>query len=127
MQSPDEDLKDFRTLIREADTHAEAEAVMAKLAPQRVEELCRQLAMQRGELTKSGNGYTFETAEFRVKYVHTMDEVRLYRKSEDHNRPNHDDCVFHVREGKIWNFEPFRTWNVVSLLQEIKKTGQISI
>lgn len=125
--------QDFRTLIREAESHGDAEAVMRRMAPEHVESVCKRLIETRGgcegDDTEGSrwNVSRFENDELLVKYVHIRDQTVLYRKSEDHNNPPYSDCVFDKEGGVIRTFDPMRTWNVLNVLEEIIETGEISI
>lgn len=111
---------DFRSRIRNADSHEEAEEILRDLRPIRIRRTCLELINRRGHETI--NGAQFVNDEFQVQYFEQNDEVVLARKTTDGI-----DIVFHETESQFLNFQPIRCWNVLNLLEELIEKGEIEI
>lgn len=116
--------QDFRSKIRGADSHEDAEQILWQLTPEAIESKCMELIEERGEKMEEWHTDTwkFQAEAFRIMYYPSSDELELGRWDGEVFDP-----VFVKRGSVIVHFEPIRTWNVLNFLEEIKQTGDLSI
>lgn len=117
--------QDFRTKIREADSHEDAEAVMAELAPENIITTCDRLIEEEGR--DKDRMRLFENAAFYVYNFPDSGEWIVARKKNDVREDPEADVVFHKSRGAILVFKPMRAWNILNFLEEIAETGEVSI
>jgi hypothetical protein len=118
---------DFRTRIRNAETHEEAEEIMRDLTPQAIRKTCKRLLSERGQKTSGyKTGHTFENKEFVVQ-KYDDGEIILTRKATDLREHPDDDIVFQMKGNRIVRFQPMKCWNILNFLEEIIDKGEIEI
>lgn len=105
---------DFRTRIRNAKTHEEAENILRDLTPQSIRKTIEEVVLKQGE-----DG-VFENDEFYLSAKNR--EFVLARKTTGGQQ-----TVFQSKGRRIIRFVPFRCWNVLNFLKEIADKGQIEI
>jgi len=117
---------DFRTRIQNADSHSDAEEVLEALTPTNIRRLVSEIAIQRGEKTQNACWVYEDSAFYILKDKATADSL-LKRKPVGDPIDQWEGVVFREVSGTIEIFKPFRTWNILNLLEEILETGEISI
>ena len=108
---------DFKTRIRKANTHAEAEEVLEYLRPSNIRRVCDKIVKDQG------NGSRFEDDNFLVVRASEtgVPQTVLCRKKESEFE------IFHEKAGAIYTFRPIECWNVLNFLEEIADHGEIRI
>lgn len=110
---------DFRTRIRNAETHEEAEDILRDLTPARIRDTCKRIVDEHGFWF--GGGRQFEDDNFWVR-IHG-DEYVVARKLADGSNQH----VYHEMNGRILQFRPLRCWNILNVLEEICEQGEPEI
>jgi len=113
---------DFRTRIRNADSHSEAEDVLRALTPENIRRVCDRIVRERGNRPTTGErpmeGYDGGSFYVRSSIEGAIPEWQIRRG---------DDIVFWQQGEDIKEFRPLKTWNFLNLLEEIIETGEISL
>jgi hypothetical protein len=112
---------DFRTRIRNADSHSEAEDVLQALSLENVRRVCDRIVQEQGNRPTTAEPVTAYRGE--SFYVHSAinDGVPEWQICRN------DEIVFWQFGEEIRVFKALPTWNVLNFLEEIAETGTLSL
>lgn len=116
---------DFRTRIRNADSHSDAEEVLEALTPANIRRLANAVAKEHGKNVRGGC-WVFEDFGLYVLWDSKAGDTVIRRTTVDSSE-DWIGVVFSQVDDKITVFEPLRVWNILNYLEEILETGEISI
>ena len=112
---------DFRTRIRNAESHSEAEEVLRALSLSNIREVCDRIVREHGNRPTIGEPATGYRGESFYVYSDINDGVPEWQICRN------EEIVFWQVGEKIREFQAMRVWNVLNLLEEIIETGEISL